>query len=249
MLILYPHGLGDILLLTPALRALDGEPPHVAVLRRFRGTQILDGCPWVEQVHYVLPDPWHDTTKQGCRQWGRNYAKKQGETPVWIWHPKEMHKILYNAHILDVVLVNHRAEVWIDDEAKEIADAWLREHVRPPYGFLHCATGMPGWTRVAHKKDFPSQWGRRWLKARGMRDVVEVGESFAKTDFPMPVQFEILRRADVLCLADSVFYHAAHALGKKVDLAYFGRRESVHRRVKPLHEGFREWVVWSLPTL
>lgn len=248
MLILYPHGLGDIILLTPALRELAADPPHVAVLRRFKGTDILAGCPWIEQVHYVLPDPWNDTDRAGCRQWGERYARDRCLTPVWIWHPPQMHKILYNAHVLDVELLSHQTEVWIDDEVRETADDWLSGHTGEPYGFLHCSTGMPGLSTAAVKKDFPSAWGHQYLKGKGVRDVVEVGKSFAKDAFPMPVQFEIMRRAEVLCLADSVFYHAAHALNKKVDLAYFGRGKGVHRRVRPLHE-VCEWVVWDLPSL
>lgn len=247
MLIIYPHGLGDIILLTPALRAL-GEEPHIAVLKRFRGTEILDGCPWIEQVHYVLPDPWNDTSRSGCRTFGEHYAEKHGLTPVWIWHPPQMHKITYNAHALDVELVHLDTEIWISAEHREIADDWLAGR-QWPYGFLHCATGMPGLSTAAAKKDFPASLGWKWLSSQGMSSVVEVGNSFAKDAFPIPVQFEIMRRADKLCVADSVFYHAAHALKKRVDLAYFGRGEGVHRRVRPLHEGVSEWVVWNFPSL
>lgn len=249
MLIIYPHGLGDIILLTPALRALGpGVEPHVAVLSRFKGTEILDGCPYIEQVHYVLPDPWNDTNQKGCRQWGEKYAQDRGLTPVWIWHAPQMHKILYNAHSLDVELQGHRTEIWITDEHRETADGWLCGR-QWPFGFLHCSTGMPGLSTAAAKKDFPASWGFHWLNSQGMSSVVEVGKSFSKAAFPMPVQFEIMRRASALCLADSVFYHAAHAMRKRVDLAYFGRGKGVHDRVKPLHEDCQEQVVWKLPKL
>lgn len=246
MLILYPHGLGDIILLTPVLRELADDSVHVAVLRRFKGTQILDACPWIDGIHYVLPDPWNDTTRIGCRHWGERYAKDLGQTPVWIWHPPEMHKILYNAHALDVNLVNFQTEIWIGEEDRRRADLWLHGRIEEPYGFLHSATGMPGLSTAAAKKDFQSGLGYRWLRKQGVRDVVEVGVSYPKASMPMPVQFEIMWRAQTLCVADSVFYHAAHALNKQVDLAYFGRGKGVHRRVRPLHDA-KEYVVWTMP--
>jgi len=41
--------------------------------------------------------------------------------------------------------------------------------------------------------------------------------------------------ASEIYVIDSAFYHAAHALGKDVDLAYFNRGKEVYDRVRPLH--------------
>lgn len=253
VLIIYPHGLGDLILLTPALRALWSKKPHVAILKRFAGTGLLDNCPWIEDVNEVLPDPWNDTDQKGCLRWAQAYAGRHGlGEPVWIWHPPSIHKIIHNTRALGLDPyadhVNVRTEIWITNDQREEADEWIRSNTTEPYGFLHCKTGMPGLSNAAKKKDFPSQWGRRWFERQGMKRVIEVGVSFRKDQFALPVQFEIMRRADMLCLADSVFYHAAGALEKKVDFAFFGRGESVHNRVKPLMRN-EENVYWKLPTL
>ena len=54
-LIVYPHGIGDIILATPALRALK-EKVGFMMLNRLVSSEILTHCPYVEKV-YGCPDP------------------------------------------------------------------------------------------------------------------------------------------------------------------------------------------------
>ena len=228
-LIIYPHGLGDIIMLTPALRALTGEMPHVAILERFAGTGILDHCPHIGGCHHKLPDPWNSSGgRRGCRQAGEKLARFLGLEPVWIWHRSGHHKIKENMHFLNVASTDYQTEVYLDPADRQ----WTHSGGR--YGFLHCKTGMPGLSTAAAKKDFDSDAGRRWLLGNGCERVEEVGVEVA-TDLPMSVQFAIMNSAEKVCLADSVFYHACHAMGKRVDFAYFGRGMRVHAEVRPLH--------------
>lgn len=240
-LIIYPHGLGDIILLTPALRALAGEKPHVAVLRRFAGTGILDHCPHIRAVSYVLPDPWNTKSgRRGCQKFGEKLAKYLGLDPVWIWHRPGLHKIKENMAHLNLTTADYRTEVYLDPA--EADEGWGHGQ---SYGFLHCKTGMPGLSTAAAKKDFDSAAGRHWLLDHGCDRVIEPGVEIG-IQLPMSVQFAIMGAAKAVCLADSVFYHACHAMGKRVDFAYFGRGVDVHKVVRPLYE-HKELVSWTPP--
>ena len=57
-----------------------------------------------------------------------------------------------------------------------------------------------------------------------------------------------MRRAKAVCVPDSVFYHACHAINKDVDFAYFGRGKGIWQRVKPLHN-VNENVVYNLESI
>lgn len=246
-LIIYPHGLGDIILLTPALRALAGHGYHVAVLKRFAGTEILDHCPHIDRVHYVLPDPWNDdgginaTKAAGCK-----LACQLRLKPTWVWHRPGKHKIHENFRQLGTTHPDLSTEVYIPP----LDLAATRENMWPHadnYGFLHCDTGMPGLSTAAKAKNFPAEIGREWLLQAGCSCVVQVGVELTMQR-PMSQQFMIMARAAKICVADSVFYHAAHAMKQRVDFAYFGRGKAVWDRVRPLHD-HEEVVSWEYPPI
>jgi len=246
-LIIYPHGLGDIILLTPALRALAGTGIHVAMLERFEGTEILDDCHHIEPgcCHYGLPDPWNSPGgKNGTQLAGVKLAEMLDLEPVWIWHRPGKHKIRENFAQLNTAHPNMQTEVYWNAKHMAQATDFLSAH-RYRMGFLHCRTGMPGLSTAAPKKDFPSYLGREWLLSQGCSGTVEVGIEL-EHDLPMPTQFLILKAAEKVCLADSVFYHACHAWNKPVDFAFFGRGAGVHDRVRPLHD-HKEVVSWEYP--
>ena len=235
-LIIYPHGLGDIILLTPALREFvksGRQKPHVAVLKRFAGSGILDSCPWIQDCFYILPDPWNDSGgREGCMRAGREHAERLGLKPLWLWHPPRVHKVLHNFRALGIpTSSNPRTEVYIGDNHGSIVDAMSLPR---EFGFVQTSTGVKGLTDVGHIKDLPSEFGRKWMARQDLKNVVEVGKSFLYDDHPIPVQFEIMRRASAVCLPDSVFYHACHAMSKPVDFVYFGSGRATYDTVKPL---------------
>ena len=107
------------------------------------------------------------------------------------------------------------------------------------FGFVQTHTGVPS-------KDLPKDFGRDFLKDKGLSNVIEIGKELDGLQENINVQFEILRRATAVCVPDSVFYHACHAMNKRVDFAYFARGEGVYNRVRPLHH-VEENVVFELP--
>ena len=61
-LVLYPHGLGDCILLTPALReyySLAANKVHIATLERFKSAEFFKSCPYVDKIFYTK-DAWAD---------------------------------------------------------------------------------------------------------------------------------------------------------------------------------------------
>ena len=62
MMILYPHGLGDCILLTPAIREYKkqtGNHISVVTLERFRSAKFFDNNQYVDKIYYCK-DAWHD---------------------------------------------------------------------------------------------------------------------------------------------------------------------------------------------
>lgn len=236
VLIIYPHGLGDCILATPALRELKQAGYFVgfATLERFRSAKLFDACPYVDELVYT-EDPWegYRSFTTGCT-YVEAYCRGVGDATgydevVLVQHPRRAHKIKATASALQVELTNKRTEVFITPADIEAAKAY-----RPcePYGFVHTHTGVS-------RKDLPEGYGAAWLKKyKGLDTVIEVGKTFAYDEIPIGVQFSLLEGAAGICVPDSVFFHAACALKKKIDLVYFaqGRRgRFTHHYVRPLH--------------
>ena len=62
LLILYPHGLGDCILLTPALREFyktTGYKVSIAMLKRFETAELFAHNPYIKNL-YFTNDAWSD---------------------------------------------------------------------------------------------------------------------------------------------------------------------------------------------
>jgi len=252
VLIIYPHGLGDCLMLTPALREYQktfGFGVSVAILKRFESSQILNNNPHIEKVFPVLKDAWNDFANPSI---GFNEVQKQGNVlafennykPVFINHPPPQHKILLCAQQLGVNLSSTKIDIYINDEERMIADGLIKKFVGDnKYGFIQTETGVPA-------KNLPVGFGKKWLeKMKGLKHVIEIGKEFQYTDYNINVQFEILRRASAVCIPDSVFYHACSGLNKDIDFVYFAPERKVYSRVHNLNKNIVENVYNEIPMI
>jgi hypothetical protein len=251
LLINYPHGLGDCIMLTPALRNYynkTGKKVHLVMLSRLKSAELFQACPYVDKIFYTK-DPWHDYTggfgvgKRKQMEEARNIAKINGDEFLYIEHPAPNHKINICANKLGVPLDSTNMEVYISNEDRKLADFLIKKFVGDkPFGFVQTIT------TGGSIKDMPEGFGAKWLKKyKNLDNIIEVGKEFKSTDFNINVQFEIMRRANAVCLPDSVFYHACIAMEKDIDFVYFGRGEGVYIRVKNLNNKVKENVSYKIP--
>lgn len=240
MLILYPHGLGDCILLTPALRKYYNtfnEKVNVAILKRFESSEIFNHCPYIDNVYYVS-DPWNDFKRSPDWNAVIDECKKfDDKTTMFILH--KGHKIIDSSKCLSVELKDDndfKTEIFISDEDKKQAKAIIHSLVgKNDYGFIQTNTGINGKTNATYK-DLDENFGEKWLlENTDVKHFIEIGKSFSALDYNINIQFEIMNRARHVVLPDSVFYHACGALNKKVDCVTF-KRKDVYERVKPLHK-------------
>jgi len=237
-LIIYPHGIGDTILLTPALKAYHekhGVKPAVAIQERFKGTgEVLKGCPYVGETYFV-GDPWDGRgARERVRNEGYAIAEQHGYAPLWIWHPPGGSKIAYNMGQLGAVDYDTRTEVFstVEDKvsARDIIYALGFDTVRP-LGFYHVNTGVP-------VKDIPEDVGDAFFAKKCVEQVIKVGWSDTCNVKPdmlhVNIQIELLCWATHRLVPDSLFFHAGCARGIMLGNVYFAKGVSVHERVKPL---------------
>jgi len=236
LLVLYPHGLGDCILLTPAIREFHkatGHKVYVATLQRFESAKFFDNNPYVDKIFYTK-DAWHDYPNSHVgfselyKEWKTFAQKNSFGGIVMPMHSHPVSKIELNFKFLGVQNPqNYKAEIHTTqkdvDKAASIISSVVGEQ---PFGFIQTNTGV-------EQKDLPQGYGEQWLKNnKNLEAFIEVGKNFSALEHNINVQFEIMRKASAVCLPDSVFYHACHAMNKPVDLAYFGRGKGVYERVK-----------------
>jgi len=237
VMVVYPHGLGDCILATPALRGLKARGDFVgfAMQERFRSAELFRHNPNVDELFWTQ-DVWNDfpNLEEGkasiMKECSHNANMRGYDRVVWVWHPSSGSKIIENTMALEVPLEKESlvTDVYIGPEDWKRADEITPEK---PYGFVQTKTGVPA-------KDLPEGWGAAWLKEHhGLDRVVEVGKTFRHDEFNINVQFALMAKARAMCVPDSVFFHAACAMCKKIDLVYFAPgREWIYNRVRPIHD-------------
>tara|TARA_R110002020_G_scaffold118030_4_gene269907 strand:+ start:102 stop:881 length:780 start_codon:yes stop_codon:yes gene_type:complete len=256
LLIIFPHALGDMLLLTPALKAWceKNDPPSIAIQRRFNSSP-LDNCPYIDQVYYGLSDPWqdfgHHNTKFGfpATQFeGMAIANKNSYSDVIMAH--EEGKTINYAKMLGVDIKNYKPEVFISTHDKMEAYKVIYESVQNnSFGFSQTESGDP-------ERSFPSAYAPTWINTQ--RDLPVIESENVKY-LSINAVFQIMKEASGIVVPNSVFWNAAGALGKTVDLAYFARgAEDLNRRKYEIHyeqqhpfydEKFYKNVVFNLEIL
>ena len=249
LLILYPHGLGDCILLTPAIREFHkatGHKVHVATLQRFESAKFFDNNPYVDKIFYTK-DAWHDYPNSQIgfaelyKEWKTFAQQNNFGGIVMPMHSHPVSKIELNFKFLGVHNSEHyQAEIHTTQEDVDKAASIISSTVGDqPFGFIQTNTGV-------EQKDLPQGYGEQWLRDNNdLSAFIEVGKDFPALEYNINIQFEIMRKASAVCLPDSVFYHACHAIGKTVDLAYFGRGKGVYERVKHIVAS-EEKVVFEL---
>lgn len=252
ILVVFPHGIGDLIMATPALRSLRAQHAEVriglAVHSRTWNSGQAQLNPNVDEV-FLVHNPWFSKSKTT----GDDRLKTEidliketmdyGEVR-WVTHGAasnlSTHKVTATAAELEVDLEDDQYEIFITDESKARADLWLQENRfnTGEYAFVH-----------THSSDRGKNIARRQILEKAHtkfpNKVVSIDASTDITERPIDFWFEVMRRAGFSGLVDSVFVHAADALGKSIDIHLTTAEiESVNR---PLHAE-REEVVMRYPS-
>jgi hypothetical protein len=197
------------------------------MLERFRSAELFKNNPYVDEVIYT-EDAWNDfsdfregfrTVLDRCVEYAH---KNEYDNTIPINHSSAGSKILDCFTALDIPHNDDlHTEVYLTDEDHE----WVKKRIRGrDFGFIHSETGVPA-------KNLPDGYGLSWIKKEF------AGLPCFEIDRVHPITrgFALLKQASVVVVTDSVYYHAAGAMDKDIDLAYFARGIGVYNRVRPLH--------------
>ena len=224
------HGLGDNVMLTPALRKYREQYPnrHVAVagLQRFGNTlvQLLSGLPFVDEVLPCLPDAWNDfsdyqTGVSAVLAQGQKIAREKGFHRIIVLPTKRqdgyrLHKVFRFADEVNVQLerlVELQTELSVSDAADQAAKEFLRLLPRPVI-VLHATAGN-------NRKTLPPAEVEKLLTRFPAGTVLEFGRQSCARCVPlletdMEMTKAIIKHADRVVAIDSVVMHMAGALRK-----------------------------------
>jgi hypothetical protein len=236
VLIIYPHGLGDCILATPALREYKKQTNNYvvfAMMKRLERSELFKHNPWIDEELYILPDPWNDYDSfgnkigfEGCCAIGKDYVNRGVfDEYIFINHSHSGTKIVETAQQLGLVnLHNPRCDVYIDSSDQEKAYDFMPN---VEYGFIHDKTALSYW------KNLPDGFSEGYLSTKyGIKEFVVVDKTFLHSQININIQFYLLQRATKVCLIDSVYYHACCAMNKEVDLVYFSKQRNDYNRVR-----------------
>lgn len=226
ILVVFPHGLGDFIMGTPAFRNLRRTYPSSRIdlaVNFFTITQgLAQAYPYFNNI-YSIHNPWFSSTyKEGIEKVERQisllreYVKY--DSIRWVEHNYEkypdLHCLQLTAKELDVELESDtRYEVFIDEKLEKYALEWLQKCDLKPkqYAFIqHKSSDL--------KKNISLRSLRRRIPANYHNKMVVVGRSFDISEYPIGFGMALLKHSGFVALVDSVFVHAANALNKDIDI-------------------------------
>lgn len=235
-----PHGLGDAVMLTPALRKYKEEHPDsyiaVAGQKRFGDTfkKLLSGLPYIDEVVTILPDPWEDGVQHYNRKLYEEVLKvaddygKENQFHQGILLPTNkqgghrLHKIFRFESEVGVSFTSMedlQTEVNVLDEYIIKAEAFLSKYEKPIV-LLHNDAGNP-------PKEFTDEELQNMLGNFKEYTILEFGKDISYDD--MEFTKAVIKCADLVIAIDSVVMHIAGAL-KKPLVALF-KSTPVHQAI------------------
>ena len=244
-LILYWHGLGDVVLLTPHLRHLYKQGYMIDLMCRpqVRQSKLLDACPYINKLIDV-PNPWEASLGfdfQADSNMTRFHALKDkydwsGASPHQ--RPfKQYYKLDITSYELGIDLEDKHMEVFISEEAEAEAKAWVDEFVGD-YIFVH---------RISEFHEYHSWDCRDWVKENLPATTIvysDIDGKIVRFD-DINTIFAIARNAKHRVLISSVFVSACEAMSCTIDAINYGQPD---RKLWPLDQHkvlhIREQGVW-----
>lgn len=222
------HGLGDNVMLTPALRKYKQLHPDsyiaIAGLERFGKTlvQLLSGLPFINEVIPCLPDAWNDfadykTGVSAVIQRAQAVAKEKGFPRVVVLPTQrktgyKLHKIFRFADEVGVefeYMEDLQTELAVNKDAEKRVEEFTKEY-RKPILVLHTKAGN-------QIKTLLSESVERVINNMYQEHIIfEFGQcstsrSILVQENDMEFSKALIKRADMVIAIDSVVMHIAGA--------------------------------------
>lgn len=229
-LILYWHGLGDIIQLTPHLRHLYNQGYIIDLMCRKEvgNTWLLDDCFYINEL-FEVENPWQ--SRLGfSHQMQVNLQMFNEMTSDYDWSGKSSHvgitghKIDFTSQELGIELEDKSLEVFINKDIEQEAFEYINKNYPNGYIFVHTYIE---WHKY-HNWD-ASNWMKGNLPDLPIFDTHDKGVVDENINFA----FVVAREAKYRVLCSSVFVHACDAVGCTIDVINYGRPD---RKVWPLDQ-------------
>jgi len=233
-LILYWHGLGDVILLTPILRYLykQGYTIHLMCRSEVCNSNLLGNCQYVSNLINVA-NPWRSSVGFDCQK-KINVVKfkqlsKRYNLSVCCLHESIIQgcKIATNWSECGLTVNNNQLEVFIPPDTEARAMELIA--YRYPDGYIHRHTQIEFHT--THNWDC-TDWIKKNLPDLPIIDT-GLGGDYYCIDPDINFSFVLAREAKHRVLSSSVFVHACEAMGVKMDVINYGRPD---RKVWPKNQ-------------
>lgn len=222
-LVLYWHGLGDVIILSPVLRELHKRGYVVDLMCReaVRTSHLLDSCIYVDKL-ITVENPWQ-SPKGFSLQANQNIKDFKELLIDYDWWGQANHmgpftdKIVRNFEETRLTTTDYSLEVFIPDNVEELALKYIEENYPDGYIFNHTMIEF----HPAHKWD-SSTWIKDNLPSLPIIDT-GVGENHYKKWEDIRISFVLAREATHRVLSSSVFVHACDAMGVDMEVINYGK--------------------------
>ncbi len=216
------HGLGDHIIVTPALRKYaeeTGEELYLAHIERLPVDDLFAKCPYIKGFHKTS-DAWNDYDdidlgRHHVLLEAKEYADKFNYDKIieLTIAPSLgiLHKVHRAAHELGITVTDYQTEMFpkITKHTKKKATQFLKG-MEPPFTFIHMDAGNP-------PKNVPADVAMGILGPYNPKSVIEYGSNHIPAKHlpigDIALEMEILSRCDRVICADSFIMHAAGTLG------------------------------------
>ena len=221
-LVMYWHGLGDVIILTPALRHLYNQGYSIDLMCResVKESNLLDNCKYVKDL-IIIENPWR--SKIGFKsQLAENVRHFDNLKADYDWSGSCLHrnkmesKLLNNFSELNIEVNDFDLELFIDERLDDEVKKYVDEKYPDGYIFNHTMIEF----HLKHNWDSKS-WIDNNLPKLPIIDTGYEGSYYRKWK-DINKTFCLLKYAKHRVLSSSVMVHACDALGVDMDIVNYG---------------------------
>lgn len=230
ILLMYWHGIGDLICLTPQLRELHKQRWTIDLICRqpVIKAKLLASCPYIRKIiplPYVAGGPHSDGAsgpkkRQQCMELYNGLIQDYDTALEFDRSPDRNRrggKIFRNNEICGFTeSIDLQLEVFISDRAERIARSYIKKHYPNGYIFRHTdidAHRVHSWNATS--------WMKQHLPNMPIFNT-GVGKMHDMMFTDINIAFVLAREAQHRVLSSSVFVHACDAMNVSIDVVNYG---------------------------